>query len=162
MSSTPSTNKLVAIGAPITLRDGSHVRIRQGHHTDMGGGDRELLLRGFARLSPESRYRRFLAPTAELSEATVRYLTEIDHHSHEAMIALDEQTGERIGVARYVRDPDQPDVAELAVTVIDDWQGKGLGTARSDQRSRARGGHHPLQGTDAGQQQGDDGSPPGA
>lgn len=123
MPSTPSTNELVALGAPITLRDGSHVRIRQEHHTDG-----ELLLRGFERLSPESRYRRFLVPKAELSEATVRYLTEIDHRNHEAMIAVDEQTGEGIGVARYVRDPDRPDVAEVAVTVIDDWQGRGLGT----------------------------------
>jgi GNAT superfamily N-acetyltransferase len=123
MSSIPSTNELVALGAPIALRDGSRVRIRQGHHTD-----RELLLRGFERLSPESRYRRFLAPMTELSQLTVRYLTEIDHHDHEAMIALDEQTGEGIGVARYVRDPDHPDVAEVAVTVIDDWQGRGLGT----------------------------------
>jgi len=123
MSSTPSTSELVALGAPITLRDGSHVRIRQGHHTD-----RDLLLRGFERLSPASRYRRFLVPVAELSEAAVRYLTEIDHHDHEAMIALDEQTGEGVGVARYVRDPDHPDVAEVAVTVIDDWQGRGLGT----------------------------------
>jgi len=123
MSSIPSTNELVALGAPIALRDGSRVRIRQGHHTD-----RELLLRGFERLSPESRYRRFLAPMTELSQSTVRYLTEIDHHDHEAMIALDEQTGEGIGVARYVRDPDHPDVAEVAVTVIDDWQGRGLGT----------------------------------
>jgi GNAT superfamily N-acetyltransferase len=86
------------------------------------------LLGGFARLSPESRYRRFLAPMKELTEATVRYLTEIDHHDHEAMIALDEQTCEGIGVARYVRDLDYPDVAEVAVTVIDDWQGRGLGT----------------------------------
>ena len=123
MSSTPSTSELVALGAPIALRDGSHVRIRQGHRAD-----RDLLLRGFERLSPASRYRRFLVPVAELSEAAVRYLTEIDHHDHEAMIALDEQTGEGVGVARYVRDPDHPDVAEVAVTVIDDWQGRGLGT----------------------------------
>jgi GNAT superfamily N-acetyltransferase len=137
MSSTPSTNELLAVGAPITLRDGSHVRIRQGHHTD-----RDLLLRGFERLSPESRYRRFLAPTAELTDSTIRYLTEIDHHDHEAMIALDEQTGEGIGVARYVRDPDQPDVAELAVTVIDDWQRRGLGTLLLEAisaRARAEG-----------------------
>jgi GNAT superfamily N-acetyltransferase len=123
MSSIPSTNELVMLGAPIELRDGSHVRIRQGHHTD-----RELLLRGFERLSPASRYRRFLSPMSELSESTVRYLTEIDHHDHEAMIALDEQTGDGIGVARYVRDPQHPDVAELAVTVIDDWQRRGVGT----------------------------------
>ncbi len=122
MSSTPSTNELVILGAPIALRDGSRIRIRQGHRSD-----RDLLLRGFERLSPESRYRRFLAPMPELSEATVRYLTEIDHHDHEAMIALDEATGEGIGVARYVRDPDRPDTAELAVTVIDDWQRLGIG-----------------------------------
>ncbi len=122
-SSIPSTSELVLRGAPVALRDGSRVRIRQGH-----SADRELLLRGFARLSPESRYRRFLAPMPELTEEMVRYLTEIDHHNHEAMIALDEQTGEGIGVARYVRDPQRREVAEVAVTVIDDWQGRGLGT----------------------------------
>ena len=41
-------------------------------------------------MSPESRYQRFLAPIPELSEPMVRYLTEIDHRDHEAMIALDE------------------------------------------------------------------------
>jgi GNAT superfamily N-acetyltransferase len=123
MSSTPSTDELLVLGAPVVLRDGSHVRVRQGHRSD-----RDLLLQGFERLSPESRYRRFLAPTPELTEGMVRYLTEIDHHDHEAMIALDERTGEGVGVARYVRDADRPDMAELAVTVIDDWQGRGLGT----------------------------------
>jgi GNAT superfamily N-acetyltransferase len=123
MSLPPSTNELKALGAPIVLRDGSRVRVRQGHSSD-----RDLLLRGFARLSAESRYRRFLASKPELSEANIRYLTEIDHHDHEAMIALDEATGEGIGVARYVRDSERPDAAEVAVTVINDWQGRGLGT----------------------------------
>ena len=123
MSSLPSTTELVSIGAPIALGDGARIRIRQGHHSD-----RELLLRGFERLSPESRYRRFLVAMSELSEDAVRYLTEIDHHDHEAMVALSEETGEGIGVARYVRHPDRRDAAELAVTVIDDWQGRGVGT----------------------------------
>jgi GNAT superfamily N-acetyltransferase len=136
---TPSTGELVALGAPIVLRDGSRVRLRQGHSSD-----KELLLRGFERLSPESRYRRFLAATPELREGTVRYLTEIDHHDHEAIAALDEKTGEGIGVARYVRDPQRRDVAEVAVTVIDDWQGKGVGTLLLEvlgARARAEGIH---------------------
>jgi GNAT superfamily N-acetyltransferase len=123
MPSIPSTNELVILGAPVALRDGSLVRVRQAHRSD-----RELLLRGFARLSPESRYRRFLVPMPELAGALVRYLTEVDHRDHEAIVALDEATGEGIGVARYVRSTERGDAAEFAVTVIDDWQGRGLGT----------------------------------
>ena len=124
MSSTPSTNELVILGAPVALRDGSHVRVRQGHRSDQ-----ELLQRGFERLGPESRYRRFLAPMPELSEAMVRYLLEVDHHDHEAIIALDEQTGEGIGVVRYFRITERRDAAEFAVTVIDDRQATGRGYA---------------------------------
>jgi hypothetical protein len=51
-----ATDDVVLEGVPVTLRDGSRVRIRRGRRSD-----RELLLRGFQRLSPESRYRRFLA-----------------------------------------------------------------------------------------------------
>ena len=99
-------------------------------------------MRGFARLSPESRYRRFLAAMPELTEEMVRYLTVIDHHDHEAIVALDDKTGEGIGVARYVRSKERPDVAEVAVTVIDDWQGRGLGTLLLEAisaRARAEG-----------------------
>ena len=137
MSLTPSTDEFVAFGAPVVLRDGSRVRLRQGHSSD-----RQLLLRGFERLSPDSRYRRFLAAMPKLSEEMVRYLTEIDHRDHEAIAALDERTGEGIGVARYVRNPQRRDVAEVAVTVIDGWQGKGLGTRLLEvlgARARAEG-----------------------
>jgi GNAT superfamily N-acetyltransferase len=64
----------------------------------------------------------------ELREDAVRYLTDVDHHDHEAIIAVDEETGEGIGVARYVRHSERRDAAEIAVTVIDDWQGRGVGT----------------------------------
>ena len=58
------------------------------------------------------------------------------------MIALDEETGEGVGVARYVRDRERPDAAEVAVTVIDDWQGRGVGTLLLETlsgRARAEG-----------------------
>jgi GNAT superfamily N-acetyltransferase len=63
-----------------------------------------------------------------LSEAQVRYFTQVDHHDHEALAALDPVTGRGVGVARFIRLADRPEVAEAAVTVADDWQGRGLGT----------------------------------
>ena len=105
----------------VKLRDGSSVLLRP-----IGADDKELLVRGFERLSPDSRYRRFLAPVPHLSAAQVAYLTEVDHHDHEALLAIEPSSGEALGVARYVRS-EQPEVAEVAVAVNDDWQGRGLG-----------------------------------
>jgi GNAT superfamily N-acetyltransferase len=121
-ASVPCTDELGLRAAPVELRDGSRVHIRQARRTD-----RDLLVRGFERLSPESRYRRFLTPMHELDEKTLRYLTDLDHRDHEAMVALDE-SGEGVGVARYVRSAARPDTAEVAVAVVDSWQGRGLGT----------------------------------
>ena len=132
-SGPPSTEAL-EIGTPIALRDGSSIRIRR-----LRRSDDELMSRGFRRLSPDSRYRRFLEPMPKLPVSMVRYLTEIDHHDHEAMVAVDERCNEGVGVARYVRDPARPDAAELAATVIDDWQGRGVGTLLTEAISmRAR------------------------
>jgi GNAT superfamily N-acetyltransferase len=106
-----------------TLRDGSRVVVRA-----IEPGDKAALVAGFERLSDESRYRRFLSPTPRLTESQLRYLTEVDHDRHEAVVAFAEDTGEPIGVGRYVRYPDDPADAEPAVTVVDHWQGRGLGT----------------------------------
>ena len=107
----------------VALRDGSRVRVRP-----VRASDADLLRKGFEHLSDRSRYQRFLASTLELSDSMVRYLTEVDHHDHEALVALDAATDEGVGVARYVRDLERPTRAEAAVTVVDDWQGRGVGT----------------------------------
>src|SRR5205823_13782237 len=84
---------------------------------------------GLSRLSEESRYRRFLAPVAALSDDQLRHLTEIDAWDHFAWVALLRDAPDRgIGVGRYVRLHDEPTVAEAALTVVDEYQGRGLGT----------------------------------
>jgi nucleotide-binding universal stress UspA family protein len=103
----------------VELGDGSPVIIRP-----IAPEDREALVAAFERLSLESRYRRFFAPVSKLSERELDYLTLVDHHDHEALIAVDEATGDCIGVARFVRT--EPEVAEPAIVVADDWQGRGL------------------------------------
>jgi GNAT superfamily N-acetyltransferase len=107
-----------------TLRTGQEVLVRPIRPQDSEG-----LLEGFQRLSPESRYRRFLAPLPKLGRAQLRYLTDVDHHDHEALLAIDPQTRNGLGVARFVRSREDPAVAEVAVAVADDWQRRGLGTA---------------------------------
>ncbi|MGZ4590646.1 MAG: N-acetyltransferase family protein [Actinomycetes bacterium] len=106
----------------VVLRDGSAVQIRQ-----VRGTDAPLLADGFNRLSAESRRLRFLTPKTQLSQEELRYFTDVDHHDHEAIVALG-RDGRGAGVARFVRDAEDPQAAEIAVTIVDDWQGRGLGT----------------------------------
>jgi GNAT superfamily N-acetyltransferase len=109
----------------VTLPDGTQVRLRP-----IVPEDKALLVEGFRRLSPESRYRRFMAPIEELTANQLRFLTEIDYVDHFAWLALDVDAAGHpgMGVSRYVRIPGEPEVAEAAVTVVDDYQGRGLGT----------------------------------
>lgn len=112
---------------------------RQAVLRPLRGDDRRRLTGAFERLSEESRYRRFFAPLRELSEDSLEYLVDIDHHDHEAIVALDPKTDQLIGVARYVRQAPGADRAEAAVVVADDWQRHGLGRALLERlASRAR------------------------
>jgi GNAT superfamily N-acetyltransferase len=90
--------------------------------------DKDALEEGFTRFSDQSRYMRFLAPHGRLTPAELRYFTEVDHHDHEALVAVDPVTGEGVGVARYIRSVDDPTIAEIAVAVVDEWHGRGIGT----------------------------------
>ena len=88
-----------------TLNDGRQVAIRP-----IGPDDHERLRASHARLSPESRYRRFLATKPELTSADARYLVEIDGSDHFALVATlpDEPDEPIVAVARYIRLPDDP------------------------------------------------------
>ena len=121
----------------VVLRDGSAVLIRQ-----VRSADAPLLADGFGRLSDASRRMRFLARKDHLSAAELRYFTDVDHQDHEALGALDRAGGRGVGIARYVRDAEDRQAAEIAVTVVDDWQGRGLGTelmAQLSDRARQEG-----------------------
>ena len=107
------------------LGDGSHVRLRHIRPEDAAE-----LRRGLERLSPQSRYRRFLGGVGQLSDELVRYLTNVDGVDHVAIVAARPRADgseEGLGVARFVRVRDEPTVAEPAITVIDDEQHKGIG-----------------------------------
>jgi RimJ/RimL family protein N-acetyltransferase len=108
----------------VQLRDGTKALIRP-----IGPNDRQRLKEGFESSSDESRFLRFLAPMPELSSRQLNYLTDVDHDHHEALIAIDPETGASFGTARYVRRDDDPKTAEVAVGVGDRWMRIGLGTA---------------------------------
>jgi ribosomal protein S18 acetylase RimI-like enzyme len=109
----------------VTLSDGTRVRLRP-----VVPGDKEKMEEALQRMSPESRYKRFHRPIHRLSRKEIEYLTEIDYDDHFAWgaLAIDHAGEPGVGVARYVRLPDESEVAEAAVAVTDDFHGRGLGT----------------------------------
>lgn len=105
------------------LRDGTRLLVRHIRPTD-----KRLLNAGFEHLSEETRRKRFLAPKHRLTAADLRYLTEVDGRDHVALIAVEFGDWKRpVAVARYVRLEDDPQTAEVAITVDDEYQGRGLG-----------------------------------
>jgi acetyltransferase len=109
----------------LVLKRGGVVFLRLIHPSD-----KPHLEAGLRTLSPLSRYHRFHGERERLTEAELRYLTEVDQWNHFAFIAYRRQKLLRqgVGVARFVRLRDTPQEAEAAIVVADAYQGAGLGT----------------------------------
>lgn len=97
----------------------------------------------FDELSDSSRYQRFLAGKPTVSARALRRLVDVDHRDHEALVAVapeghdgEDGADKVIGEARWVRNEEDPTLAEMAITVADDWQQRGLGTALADDLAR--------------------------
>jgi GNAT superfamily N-acetyltransferase len=106
------------------LRDGRRARARE-----IRPSDAPLLVQGFEQLSERSRRLRFFTPKRALSPREVAYLTQLDGQRHFAIGAgvLTDQGWQPAAVARFVGLPHEPKEAEPALTVVDAFQGLGLG-----------------------------------
>jgi RimJ/RimL family protein N-acetyltransferase len=106
------------------LRNGTDVRIRPIRRDDA-----QRLQIAYASLSEESKYRRFLAAKPHLTSADTEYLVNVDGVDHVALVATAADDPETIlGVARFVRQQDDPELGELAIVVCDELQRQGLGS----------------------------------
>jgi GNAT superfamily N-acetyltransferase len=110
----------------IALHDGTKIFLRP-----VRPEDKPKFVAGLARLSEESQYLRFFTSKVKFTDAELRYLTEVDGVNHFAiaagLVAPDGSEGDGVGIARFVRLEGEPDVAEPAVVVVDELQGRGLG-----------------------------------
>ena len=109
----------------LPLRDGELVDFRP-----VKQNDKETIQKGMLDLSSKSRYFRFFSPILKLSDAQLYNFTEIDQQNHVAWIALAHNEPEQrgLGIARFIRIQNQPEIAEFGVAVIDSYQHRGLGT----------------------------------
>jgi RimJ/RimL family protein N-acetyltransferase len=117
MPSTPDISIMLDDGTPILLRP-------------ITAADRACLIQAWPHLSEQSRYLRFFAPIRDLSDKQLDYLTDLDQRDHVAWGALhpadDELSG--IGVGRFIRMKEEPHTAEIAITMIDPYQQRGVGS----------------------------------
>ena len=121
----------------VTLRDGTDAFVVPLERTD-----RAALVAEFETLSPESQRRRFLAPVRHLSDTMLEHLVDdVDGVDHIALVLCAETSPDvydPVALARMVRYADATDAADLAVTVKDEWQGRGVATALLEVLVRSR------------------------
>jgi GNAT superfamily N-acetyltransferase len=126
-------------GEAVRLPDGAQIVIRP-----VSPDDRVKVRVGFAHLSALSRFQQYRRPVEHLTAAQLSELCDVDHDTHEGLIALTGD-GECVGAARFVRAPEDPAQAEFTCTVADAWQRRGVGTALVEHlaaRARALGVEH--------------------
>lgn len=91
--------------------------------------DRETLEEAFRKLSNETKRLRFFQVNETLSEKELDYLLNLDNSNHVAYCAyiMENNVPKGIGVVRYIRSVKNPSIAEIAITIIDEYQGEGIG-----------------------------------
>jgi RimJ/RimL family protein N-acetyltransferase len=119
------------------LRDGTQALI-----WELLPSDREALRTGYEQLSEETRYHRFLTGVPHLTPTLLDHLVDdvdnVDHVALALVVVDDDGVGTPAGVGRIIRYSDQPDAADMAVTVLDEWQGRGVATALVEELVRRR------------------------
>lgn len=111
---------------PLEVRDGSWYYLRP-----VLPGDNERTINGPVEFSAETLYRRFQSmrkPTPRL----MAYLYEVDYDDHFVWVMTEGAHGPVVADARFVRDAGDRSSAEVAFTVGDEYQGRGIGSVLMD------------------------------
>jgi acetyltransferase len=87
--------------------------------------DVDAIVAAYRGLSPQSLYRRFFTLMPDPAPLVERHLSLVDHRDHEALVVLDGDSV--VGIAHWDRAGCCPDEAEIAITIAEGWQHKGLG-----------------------------------
>jgi|SRR5690242_11983469 RimJ/RimL family protein N-acetyltransferase len=124
LATTTGAEASLAVGQLVRLRDGRPLLVRP-----IAAADKQRLADAYARMSDDSRQRRFLSAASAPTARDLVYFTEVDHHGHEAMVGIDPASGALVGAAHYVGVPDTDGDAELSAEVVDTWQRRGVATA---------------------------------
>jgi RimJ/RimL family protein N-acetyltransferase len=124
LATTTGSDASLAGGQLVRLRDGTPLLVRP-----IAAADKQRLATAYARMSDDSRRRRFFTAASAPAARDLIYFTEVDHHGHEAMVGIDPASGALVGAAHYARVPGTDGDAELSAEVVDDWQRRGVATA---------------------------------